>query len=267
VVVDKETFSYWVTRPDDLTVLDFQQLQASVQQWPYCQALYTLTAKAASQHQHPQTIAHVRQAAAHALSRNALRKLIENEFQWSDNLLTKLNELSQRQVPIPDDYQHESYALYKSRARLTDRMPTLSLLTFPQPTRPVVDDNTRAETALQTELVAQSLPVAEDEIPKMDADRQQQLTIIENFIRNEPSIPRVLRAADEPDEDPEPVDLAEQRLVPSVGFVTESFALILIRQGKIDKAIAVYEQLIQQNPAKKAIFAAKIAELTQNRTT
>ncbi len=82
-----------------------------------------------------QTVPFVRQAAAHALSRNALRKLIDNEFQRSENLLLKLNELSAKHVPIPEDYQQESYALFKSKAGLGHNFPGLTLFRLAEPER------------------------------------------------------------------------------------------------------------------------------------
>ncbi|HEY0107990.1 MAG TPA: hypothetical protein VGB67_00095, partial [Fibrella sp.] len=195
--IDKETFSYWVTHPNDLTAADFQQLQESLAEYPYCQALYTLTAKAASMHQKGQSVPHLRRAAAHALNRNALRKLINNEFQWSDNLLLKLNELASRQVPIPDDYQHESYALYRNRPGIAGSMP-MSLLSIPKlafndpdsfaiaDSTPPVDDPTLAEEAIHAELALEeqvhtdeSSVAARQHI--MDEDRKRQLEIIENF--------------------------------------------------------------------------------------
>jgi lipopolysaccharide biosynthesis regulator YciM len=42
---------------------------------------------------------------------------------------------------------------------------------------------------------------------------------------------------------------------------TEAFAKILIRQGKTDKAIDVYQKLILRNPEKRNYFAKKLSEL------
>ncbi len=255
--IDKETFSYWVTHPDALTPFDLQQLQANMSQWPYCQALYTLAAKATAQQQPSQAIGPVRQAAAYALSRNALRRLIENEFQWSANLLSKLNELNQWSVPIPDDYHQESYALFKARTLQSERIPALNLL-MPTPTRPVVDDNTRDESQLQTELAEQSLP--QPEAALVSPEQQKQLDLIETFIRTEPRIPPLRASTELPEEQD---DLAEKGLVSTGVLVTESFAVVLGKQGKIEKAIDVYRKLMVKNPAKKAYFAAKISELEQ----
>lgn len=270
-LVDKETFSYWVTHPDDLTATDYRQLQESLDTYPYCQALHTLTAKAASIHSKGQTITLVRQAAAHALSRNALRKLIDNEFQWSDNLLTRLNELSLRHVPIPDDYQQESYALFKSRPGLANGLPRLPLIRLPkpafpdetEPTVPPVDDPTIVEKALQDDLAQLPAPEAASPEPPKEhepqlSERQRQLDLIENFIKNEP---RISPVRSKPGEQPEQEDLAKRGFGSGGMIVTEAFAKILLKQGKVDKAVEVYEKLSLKNPEKKAYFAAKIAEL------
>ncbi len=265
--VDKETFSYWVTHPDDLTPTDLQVLQESLSQFPYCQSLYTLTAKAASLHRKSQTVSYTRLAAAHALSRSALRKLMDNEFQWSDNLLTKLNELSARQVPIPEDYQHESYALFKSKLGYSNGLVDLPLIRIPEPTMPELvipepDDSTLSESNLQHDLIQQS----ETEVPvpapsPMEAARQRQIELIENFIKNEPRLAPLRAKLNDPVEQ---VDLAERNQPVAVGrggLATESFARIMLNQGKTAKAIEIYEQLSLKNPEKKAYFADKISEI------
>ncbi|WP_338876630.1 hypothetical protein WBJ53_13335 [Spirosoma sp. SC4-14] len=267
LALDKETFSYWVTHPDDLTTTDFVQLQESLQAYPYCQSLHTLTAKAASVHLKSQIVPFIRQAAAHALSRNALRKLIDNEFQWSENLLTRLNELSTKHVPIPDDYQQESYALFKSKAGLTNGFPKLPLLRLPEPapleikeTTPTPEDPTLAETNLQNELaqIAETLP-AEPILSEADLARKQQFDLIEDFIKKEPRISPVRTKLGEPIEQE---DLTKRNKPVSGGLVTESFAKILVKQGKFDKAREIYEKLMVKNPEKSAYFAEKISELT-----
>ena len=274
LALDKETFSYWVTYPDDLTATDFVQLQESLSAYPYCQSLHTLTAKAASVYQRSQAIAHVRQAAAHALSRNALRKLIDNEFQWSDNLLTKLNELSAKHVPIPEDYQHESYAHFKSKAELETGYPTLPLLQIaaqfePEQaeTVPTPEDPTLAEATLQHAMSEQLEVVPEQEKPEPtpdDLERQRQFDLIDSFIRNEP---RISPIRTKPTANQQQEDLTKRAKPVGGGMITESLAKILVRQGKVDKALEMYSQLMMKNPEKKAYFAAKMGELKTNQNT
>ena len=269
LALDKETFSYWVTHPEDLTPTDLVQLEESLSAYPYCQSLHTLMAKAASVHQRSQTIPYVRQAAAHALSRNALRKLIDNEFQWSANLLTKLNELSAIHVPIPDDYQQESYAFFKAKTGVGNGFPKLSLLQWAKPTdpdvaltKPVVtvptpEDPTLVESNLQNDL-AQTTTSPQPTLSPADIERQRQSDLIESFIKNEPRISPIKAR---PDELPNQEDLTKRIKPVGGGLVTESFAKILEKQGKTDKAVDIYKKLMVKNPEKKAYFAAKISEL------
>jgi hypothetical protein len=269
IMLDKETFSYWVTHPDDLTAADFAQMQENLAEHPYCQSLYTLAAKGASLHRKSKTVAYARQAAAYALSRNALRRLIDNEFQWSENLLYKINELSARAVPVPDDYQQESYALFKSKAGLSNGLGRFSLINLKLPTLaeitiPELDDATLTEKALQQDLADYS---GETVAVQPDAHLLAQLDIIENFIRLEPGLApiRATIPTSEDDDEPHQEDLTKRSPQPTTsgGIVTEAFAQIFVKQGKIDKAIEVYEKLIVKSPAKTAYFAAKISELKQ----
>lgn len=273
LALDKETFSYYVTHPEDLTATDFLLLQESVSAYPYCQSLHTLVAKAASVHQRGQAVPYVRQAAAHALSRNALRKLIDNEFQWSGNLLSKLNELSAKHVPIPDDYRQESYALFKERSGLSETFPRLTLLQLPIPQIPAsVSNSSQAsltpevepepiiEASLQPEPVQVEEPAPSIPPPPspIDLERQRQMELIESFIRKEPRIAPVRADINEVAAQ---ADLTKRAKPTEGGLVTESFAKILQKQGKFDKAREVYEKLMMKNPEKKAYFAAKIDEI------
>ncbi|WP_234734832.1 hypothetical protein [Tellurirhabdus bombi] len=280
--LDKETFSFWVTHPDELLQTDFPVLQQALKQYPYCQALHTLGAKGASIHQKSHAIEWIRKAAAHAISRNSLRKLIDNEFQWSDNLLGRLTDLSSKHVPIPDDYQKESYALFKEKADqnrtfaafsfldftkpdfekpISDRLPDKLEPEAAQPAIQIVDESALAETKLQTGLEKQVPDTSPAKLVEQEADpiRKKELEIIENFIRNEPQISRVrLKLGEEtPQED------LSRRTGSSIGggLATESFAKILVQQGKLDKAIDIYQKLMVKNPEKNTYFAGKINEL------
>jgi tetratricopeptide (TPR) repeat protein len=121
----------------------------------------------------------------------------------------------------------------------------------------LIDDTTLRENAIQTELEL----LRGKNTRKVEADRQLQMEIIENFIEKETKL-SPLRA--NLNDQSEQEDLVKKRSAgPTTSIVSEGMAKILLRQGKIEKAIEMYEQLILKKPEKKAYFAEKIKELTE----
>ena len=55
-------------------------------------------------------------------------------------------------------------------------------------------------------------------------------------------------------------ELAKKSIQPSETLETETMAIMLVRQGKIEPAVAIYRKLISKYPEKSSIFAARIAE-------
>ncbi|MBP3763408.1 MAG: hypothetical protein J6I49_05980 [Bacteroidales bacterium] len=53
----------------------------------------------------------------------------------------------------------------------------------------------------------------------------------------------------------------KKSLAPDVSLGTETLAVILEKQGKIDKALAIYKNLLAHNPEKSSIFAPRIERL------
>lgn len=60
-----------------------------------------------------------------------------------------------------------------------------------------------------------------------------------------------------------PSEMAKLSLVANNQFVTETLATIYAKQGQIDKAIEIYEQLSLKNPEKKTFFASRIRFLKE----
>lgn len=95
--------------------------------------------------------------------------------------------------------------------------------------------------------------------------RREQMELIDRFIEKSPSISKgnVLRTPEGEYEGKDlsspGEDLADNHLV------SENLANILVRQGKIERAIHIYEKLILKFPQKKSYFATRIEELKSNR--
>ncbi|GGF06991.1 hypothetical protein [Hymenobacter cavernae] len=82
--------------------------------------------------------------------------------------------------------------------------------------------------------------------------------IISQFLRNKPRLKTpatILPTADEQD------DLSVKSTRAEPDLASESLALIMVRQGKKDRAIEIYERLMVRQPEKMAYFADKIQKL------
>ena len=94
---------------------------------------------------------------------------------------------------------------------------------------------------------------------KTDEQKRQQL-IIEGFMKKNPRISR-----QESNVEPIAVNVSGRVAESGTGAIeTEAFARILLRQGKIEKAIDLYQRLILKNPEKRNYFAKKLSELYQS---
>ena len=268
----KESFSYWTSHPDDIIDADIPHLQEAAELYPYCQTLHVLRAKAISIHQPEVAEVSIQTAAAYSLSRNTLRKLIQNEFEWSPNLKSRQFE---NVLIWPSDYQKPTVSpLNKSSWKLPE-LPKISFFDeeiseqnlpqdkAPLPELPPIDDTTLRENALQTELEQiESSVVEEDLQAHRELERQRQMAIIDSFIENEARMGPI-RANLNDVVASEQEDLAKKRnMIFKDTVVSEGMAKIMVRQGKIERAIEIYEQLMLKKPEKKAYFAEKIKDLT-----
>lgn len=86
------------------------------------------------------------------------------------------------------------------------------------------------------------------------------LALIDKFLRSQPRIKNAQRPA--PTDSPQ-ADLSVRSTSATPSLASESLAKILVKQGKIERAIEIYEQLMLRQPEKKAYFAAQIDLLNQ----
>lgn len=84
-----------------------------------------------------------------------------------------------------------------------------------------------------------------------------QNNIIDKFLTNQPSLTRLKKSADDVSE---VNDLSE---IPFSPPISETFAIILIKQGKISLAIDIYTKLMLSKPEKRLYFASQISELSK----
>ena len=86
----------------------------------------------------------------------------------------------------------------------------------------------------------------------------QQLSIIDQFLKLNPRLKAMnnIKMKQEPQED---LSLRNSKI--KKGIASESLATIFLNQGKVKKAVKIYEQLILKYPEKKSYFAEQIEKL------
>ena len=92
------------------------------------------------------------------------------------------------------------------------------------------------------------------------AVNKSQIEIIDKFILNQPSIGNINDEI-QLKRDEGTKDLSIKSTLFGDNLVSENLAIILLKQGKKEKAIDIYRKLIWKLPQKKAYFAARIEEI------
>ena len=85
---------------------------------------------------------------------------------------------------------------------------------------------------------------------------ENQGDIVDQFLTNQPTLSRGKKNS--PEQLEEIADLSD---VPFSPPVSETFAYILVQQGKISLAIDIYTKLMLSKPEKRLYFASRISEL------
>jgi tetratricopeptide (TPR) repeat protein len=215
-MLDKNNFIGFMSNPQSLSLNDIMMMENATKKYPYFQLSYTLIAKGIYSKAPEIAQDAVRKAAIYALSRNALRKVIENDMDWNTIPVTRLIE-----SPIENKFSQGT-----------------------------IEDELNREK-LEEELIAS---IAK---PALRNIQDEQLALIEQFIKKEPRIQPIKRN----DGSEQFEDLSERSTTLNGALFTESYGKILARQGRFDQAIEVYNKLILKNPEKSAYFAEKIADL------
>ena len=126
--------------------------------------------------------------------------------------------------------------------------------------RPKTKDEAQKKEDIRPKAEAKEQGTKEEEkevrVEAQKPKTKSQKTILEEFIKTEPSVNR-------PKDGPydETLRLARESLVDNLDFVSETLAEIYFRQDNPKKAIKIYEQLMLKVPEKKLYFAARIKEI------
>lgn len=265
-----ERYLRLMEHPELLSTISYEELKTLVLAYPYAHNLRYLLALKARQIDHPEAQRTLAAAAAYSLDRGRLFKMfmphavIPVVVQLEDEVL-ELRPIEDLRREMPE------------RLRATQDVPFDLQQTFqaPVPEPPVSPKGNGGDNRVQwledspkepipivvpTEKVVEK-PAAEPVIVPQKPAISFESWIDEFFLPPlvKPKLPEV-----EP-KNPVPSiraqDLAAKSVAENQGIISETMARMLVNQGHIGKAIAMYERLILNSPEKSAYFAAEIEKL------
>jgi tetratricopeptide (TPR) repeat protein len=331
--LNKQKFNYLLKNSHEISAVDREGLHELVKEYPYCQILHTLVAKANLDAKTPIAQNTLSYAAMYATDRQVLKAFIQGtstkqkpvnvsptikeeaiKIGESDkkigNAGVQINQQQQVKITIEDvkitefsdDLRDEVWADLKAlKASKANYMAWLEkspdtpkkiakvkvVRSFKNKDAEVVKKAAATKKAVAASIKKKVKPKttakatkASPNINKPKADTakkttikkkpevksaikkaplKEQIRIIDKFIDEKPSISS--RPVTKVIGDQEDLSIASTKF--GEDLISENLAVILIEQGKTDKAIDIYKKLIWKFPQKKAYFAAQIEALTK----
>ena len=238
-----------IQRADQLEKADFLQLRKVQENFPYFQISHVLAARYEFLRNPDKKSQHLGYAALTSPDRIWLKSFLEKPKETSHGQDSKINEdLLPEQVEIPKNQTQRTESLKKLGDQLKGNVPTEAPKPKPKP---------KKRKAPQDDLI-ESIK-RKDKKVITDSKKQEQIDLIKAFSKREIKLATIKEI--EANQNTE--NLAEPSTKLNQNLMTESFAKILIKQGKKDKAIKIYEKLSLKFPDKRAYFADLIEKLKE----
>ncbi len=261
LLVNKDTFLRLVDHPNQISDDDLEKLEDVVQIFPYCSLAYTLIAKGHFERATMFASQKLRRAAAYALDRETLKVLLLQGFDTEDD-----EEVEVLSAPTTGDTISETHATKEKPDELDALVAESSRVHLSEnllESGPSVSSEERFKLLDSTEEETPPMQLGhlneDEEMVHRFGKRLKkniQQDIIDTFIKSDQRISTFnLNKVAITDR-----DLSESSTRPPE-IISENLANILIKQGKVDKAVEMYEKLMLKFPEKKVYFASRIEDL------
>jgi len=252
--MNKQQFEDFINFPEHLDSGSLPLLESLVKQFPYCQTAYLLYVKNLYDEKSIHFNQQLKIAAAYASDRKRLKQLILSEG-------ISQTGVDLRDIPVepvtsiesdvdPEEKISKSEQENLSGTALVDevRRKINELREAKQINEQVYDIN---ELVIGGDLTTDinAVPESDEQI----INRQ----LINQFIKDKPKISAPKESFFDPTE------MSKQSMIDDDDFVTETLAEIYLKQGHIDKAIKIYQNLSLKFPEKSSYFAALIEKLSK----
>lgn len=292
--VDTADFTKFLHHFSGSSVKEAEMVLQLKDAYPFSQLLHVLSARVSQDHGFSNNKSELQLAAVYSADRTVLKDIMELEYnaQADSILILEKKQIGKPDTSAKLDFTAELMADLERLHHLKQNFEmmfvdgaTVSLAT-PQSDDVVMSDNiTKSKKERIIELAKAINPspdtnfierpvssrrqkkrevtdtlindiVSKDELIPESEKHKEQIEIIDQFIRIQPSISGLK------EKESYPSDLTTIKTGEfGENIISETLVEILVKQGKKDKAIEVLKKLIWKFPQKKAYFAAQIEEL------
>lgn len=271
--MERNLFNNLIENYTSLTADEAKELIRLAQDFPYCQSIHNLAARAAQDNNLNSKMKLLNVSAMYSCDRSALKSTmttpvkarVRYESSSADkapavvlSTITTVSELDneklRQQILADIDSMHESKRIYEEViAKMENDKPT-----------PLTHSSKKSTTTSNFESIKENPEGLIEEIKsskkkiKPEAAKQiEQIEIIDKFIKTQPTItrPKATEAISQTD------DLSDSSETFGENIISETLVEILLKQGKREKAIEILKKLIWKYPQKKAYFASQIEDL------
>ena len=236
--MNKEQFYNCLKGNNQVSPETKSQLSEIVNDFPYCQSARLLLTALLYRENDIRYDKELATTAVYAGNRGVLRRYIYQS-----------NKKSAAQILLPDAHADAETSQKpgniekpESDAETPDRIAEL---------RKIVEERIHEIEAKDKEKTADT--------PKKTVSHKTKNDLIEEFIKNEPSISRHKSTFFNP------VTAAKKSVTDQENIISETLARIYVDQGFVDKAISIYEKLSLKYPEKSTYFAALIEKAEKKR--
>jgi len=227
--MNRDQFISYLTHPENLNTGTLEELNTLVSDFPYFQSARILLAMNLFKEQNIRYDSELKTTAIYAGNRKILKQHIDRISRLIAEKKEKVNLAEEPDIIITE-------------------------------TKPIVETPSEADTITQLKkIIEQRIREIEEEKKlqgeekkKKPLSKKSKLSLIDEFIQNEPSISRPKEKFYDP------VDKAKESIVEQEDIVSETLAGIYSDQGYLEKAINMYNKLILKVPEKSSYFAALI---------
>lgn len=243
--MNRQQFYEWMNDPASLDAGSLHELQQVMADYPYFQAarlLYLLNLRKLEDYHFDNEL---RSAAFFAPDRTRLREWL--------GILSSSDKIPAQPAEKPDAAEVAEAKEANAHLKALEEQIKASL-----------DEIERKKTELQELLEEKKAIVGEKEYQADEAPvsgKEFNLRplpkdkMLEDFLLQNPSLPDGRATFYSPEES------AKKSIEENDGILSETLARLIAAQGKKDKAIKIYQQLMLKNPQKSSYFAAQIEKL------